>query len=68
MTKPRTARTWRVLGRDAQGRVIEHGPFLSAQAAERQARIVANHHGTSQRVTTKGQLGSFTVEPEGVTA
>lgn len=68
MTKPRKARTWRVIGRDAQGRIIEHGPFLSAAAAERQARIIANQHGTEQRVATKGQVGSFTVQPEGVTA
>lgn len=59
----RKARTWTVLGRDEQGRVVGAGPFTDKDAARRQAQINADRFGTPQRVSTRGSFGSFTVEP-----
>ncbi len=62
-TKPRKPRTWIVLGRDDQDRVIQNGPFTSSDAARRQAQINADRYGNPFRCSTKGSFGSFTVEP-----
>lgn len=61
MSKPRT---YTVRGRDSQDRVIVNGPFTSKDAARKQAEINVRQHGTSFRVSTRGQFGSFTVTPE----
>lgn len=62
-TTTRKPRTWTVLGRDRQDRVIQNGPFTDKDAARQQAQINANQYGNPFRVSTRGQFGSFTVEP-----